>query len=454
MSEHKQLKGGSFRTLGLEAQLMYNVPFDCPTPIQRLTLPLILESRSIMGIARTGSGKTLCYLVPAVQRAVEGKNVLILLPTKELVLQVKRIFKRLTYKVALKGEVEITTLKELKTDGVDLLIVDEVDRVLEEKSLAAHFAAIIEGYTGQRVYFSATLPDEPLNIKIVQIENKIPETIRHNFFFVPSDSKDAALLSILDRAKKTIIFVATRYGCDYLTEVLAKHNYTARAIYSSMDDDARQINFDAFLSGSVNFLVVTDVAARGIDIPHLDVSVSYDLSDEKTFVHRVGRIRGMGTQYSFVTYSDVFHFFNIQETHLPDVEIGLIPQDVLDRYDFSDLSHLKFSAMRGYQRCLDFRRKVVVPDNYKERIDRFTLHSRYTKRDTLALQLRQLRAKPVKETGAKAQTASFKDQNYIPYAKKELETHASAFGKMKDDYIRESTKNRSAPRPRRSHKSK
>lgn len=436
MTEYKTLKGGSFKTLELHAQLFYNIPFSNPTPIQRKTIPLIMENRSIMGIARTGSGKTLCYLLPAVQMAMEGKNTLILLPTKELVLQVKRICKSLCHKVPLAGRVDITTLRDVNTAGIDMLVVDEVDRVLEERSLAAHFSKISGNFAGQRVYFSATLPNEPLGMKIVQIESKIPENIRHFFLYVPSESKESALLSVLDKSKKTIIFVATRYGADFLLEVLSKYGYDAKAIYNSMDDDARKRNFDLFLSGRVKFLIVTDVAARGIDIPHLDVSVSFDLSDEKTFVHRVGRIRGMGVQYSLVTYSDVFHFFNIKETHLPDAEIGLIPQDVLDRYNVAELDHLKAAAMRGYQRCLDFRRKVVVPSEFKALIDRFEIHSHYAQRETLASQLKKFRARPAKPV-VNAETLSFKDQFYIPYARKEQRTHSSAFSSYKDDYVNE-----------------
>lgn len=436
MTEYKSMKGGSFKTMGLHQQLFYNIAFDNPTPIQRKTIPLVFENRSIMGIARTGSGKTLCYLLPAVQMAVDGKNTLILLPTKELVLQVKRIYKSLSHKVPLAGKVEITTLKEVDTAGVDMLVVDEIDRILEEKSLAVHFAKISENIACQRVYFSATLPNHPLDIKIVQIESRIPENIRHNFFFVQSECKESALLSVLDRSKKTIIFVATRYGADFLMEVLSKYNFVAKSIYSSIDDDARKTNFDLFLSGKIKFLIVTDVAARGIDIPHLDVSISYDLSDEKTFVHRVGRIRGMGEQYSFVTYSDVFHFFNIRETHLPEAEIGLIPQEILDRYDMSDLQHLKFTAMRGYQRCLDFRSKVTVPSEFKALVENFDIHSNYTKRDTLASQLKRFKARPL-PAAERPSELSFKGQFYIPYAKKEQKTHISAFSVFKDDYVKE-----------------
>jgi len=278
------------------------------------------------------------------------------------------------------------------------------------------------------------LPDNPIDIKTIQIENKIPETISHSFFYVPSESKDAALLSILDKSKKTIIFTATRYSVDFILAIMSKYNYDCRGIYSSMDDDARKVNFNDFAYGSVNFLVVTDVVARGIDIPQLDVSISYDLCDEKTFVHRVGRIRGLGHNYSFVTYSDVFHFFNIKETHLPDVEIGTIPQDFLDKYDFSEFDHLKSTAVRGYQRCLTFRKKVVVPSEFKKKIDSFPIHPRFKLKDTLADQIKKMNARKVVDEIVEVKK-DFRDQFYIPYSPKETITHSSAFGISKDDYV-------------------
>lgn len=436
MTEVRKLKGGSFKTLDLHTQLYHNIPFDNPTPIQRKAIPLIMEKRSVMGIARTGSGKTLCYLVAAIMNATRGENTLILLPTKELVLQVKSVFKMLSYRVPMTGTVQITTLRDMEVNGITLLVVDEIDRVLEEPSLLSFFNKIVDQVSCQRVYFSATLPDSPLDISIVQVENKIPESIKHYFFYVPSESKENALLNVLDREKKTIIFVATRYGVDFLLAVLEKHSYTAKGIYSSMDDDARRANFDEFMSGRVRILVVTDVAARGIDIPHLDVSISFDLSDEKTFVHRVGRVRGMGEQYSFVTYSDVFHFFNIRETHLPDVEIGTIPQDLLDHHNHSGLDHLKFSAVRGYQRCLDFRRKVSVPAKFKVLVDNFGVHSLFGGKETLAGQIKKLRARHLEPVLEKEQV-SFRDQFYIPYSKNEHCTHSSAFAVSRDDYQRE-----------------
>lgn len=435
MTEVKKIKAGSFKTMQLHPQLLKNIPFENPTPIQRKTVPLVMEGRSVMSIARTGSGKTLCYLIPAIMNAINGRNSLILLPTKELVLQVKSIFKLLSNQVPLTGTVTITTLKSMETKGISLLVVDEIDRVLEEPSLNVFFENILENVTCQKVYFSATLPDKPLDIPIVQVESKIPESIQNYFFYVPSESKESALLNILDREKKTIVFVATRYGVEFLLAVLEKFSYKAKGIYSSMDDDARKENFGEFMSGRIKILVVTDVAARGLDIPHLDVSISYDLSDEKTFVHRVGRIRGMGEQYSLVTYSDVFHFFNIKETHLNSVEIGTIPQNLLDKYDLGDLGHLKYLAMRGYQRCLDFRRKVSVPVEFKLLVESFEVHSRFKVRNTLADELKKMKTKKIEVS--KQEEVSFKDQFYIPYSRNERRTHCSAFSVSKDDYLKE-----------------
>lgn len=436
MTEVKSMRGGSFKTMSLHTQLLRNLPFENPTPIQRKTIPLILEKRSLMGIARTGSGKTLCYLIPAIMNAVNNENTIILLPTKELVLQVKSVFKILSHSVPMTGKVTITTLKDLEVKDTTLLVVDEIDRILEEACLNEFFTKITDSVTCQKVYFSATLPDNPIDIPIVQIESKIPESISHFFYYVPTESKESALLNILDREKKTIIFVATRYGVDLLLAVLERYNYTAKGIYSSMDDEARADHFSEFMSGKVKILVVTDVAARGIDIPQLEVSISYDLSDEKTFVHRVGRVRGMGEQHSFVTYSDVFHFFNIKETHLPKVDIGTIPQNILDRYDLSDFDQLKFSAMRGYQRCLDFRRKVSVPIEYKTLVDNFDVHPRFKIKETLADQIKKLNARKI-EISVAPEKKSFKDQFYIPYSKNENKTHCSAFAVGKDDYMRE-----------------
>lgn len=206
-----------------------------------------------------------------------------------------------------------------------------------------------------------------------------------------------------------------------------------------MDDEARKIHFNEFLKGKINILVVTDVAARGIDIPNLDVSISYDLSDEKTFVHRVGRVRGTGDNYSLVTYLDVYHFFNIQETHLPDVEIGTISQERLDNPIFSllsDFERLRQTATRGYKRCLEFRKKVSVPPEYKLKVENFKVHSDFNQGESMASKIKNMRAREIKVKKVDL-GPNFRDQFYIPYSKKEAATHCSSFEVGKDDYVKE-----------------
>lgn len=444
-TELKRVKGGSFRTMNLDSRLYHNIAFENPTPIQRKTIPEILIGRSIVGIGRTGSGKTLCYLIPAVQGAIENKRCLIILPTRELVFQTKRILKMLSRKINLDGRVEITTPNEnTHAKDRDMVVVDEFDRILEERSLRERFERMVEGYEGQRVYFSATLPNEPIKDieTIIRLESQIPEAIEHFFYYVPSESKENALLSVLDRSLKTIIFASTKYGVVLLLEILNDMGFGALGIYSGMDEDARKCHFDAFVEGRTMILIVTDVAARGLDIPHLDVSISYDLCDEKTFVHRVGRVREIGKNISFVTYSDVFHFFNIRETHLPEVEIGLMPQDLLDKFDLSKFRYSKERAARGYQRCLKFRGKVCVPSEFKGAIDQFKIHSRFANKETLADQIKRLRSRKTMKTVDEKATFNdpgkeYKDKYYIPYNLKETITHTSAFGINRDDYVRE-----------------
>lgn len=439
MSENTKIKGGSFKTMALDRHLLRNIPYENPTPIQRKTIPLALERRSFMGIGRTGSGKTLCYLIPAIQRAVGCEKTLIIVPTKELGMQVRRTVKMLTRGMdESRRYIEVSTPGRIRETKVSVLVVDEVDRVLEEPDLRRIFNRVNEELTCQKMFFSATLPDQPLNVRVVEMESKINEAVQHVFFYVPSESKDAALLHVMERGRKTIVFAATRYAVELLVEILNKNNFSCRGIYSSMDEEDRRANFKDFVTSRFNILVVTDVAARGLDIPHLDMVVNYDLCEEKTFVHRVGRVRGMGIQYSFVTYTDVFHFFNIQETYLPGVEIGIIPQEYLDPYDFREFEDLRRVCDRGYQKCLSFRRKVSVPPEYKERIGRFKTHSMFGSRETLLDKLKEMN----KKTGTQdrkevVENKEYRDQLFIPYTRKDSRIYSSVFGVAKDDYIAE-----------------
>ncbi|KAM0672112.1 ATP-dependent RNA helicase ddx54 [Ordospora colligata] len=433
-----KIKGGSFKTMNLDYRLLRNIFHENPTPIQRKTIPMILEKRSLMGIGRTGSGKTLCYLIPAIQRAIDGEKTLVVVPTKELLEQVSKAMKKLARGVMEADQmIEISTPGSIENVDVNMLVVDEIDRILEEPNLRRVFVDLNERLMCQKAFFSATLPNHALDIKIVEIETKINDTIKHMFFYVSSESKEAALLNVLDKFKKTVVFVSTKYGVELLLEILNKNGFESRGIYSSMDDEARAINFRKFNTSRSGVLVVTDVAARGLDIPLLDTVVNYDLCDERTFLHRVGRVRGLGVQYSFVTYTDIFHFFNIQETYLPDVEIGTIPQEHLDGYTLDGFEDLRASASKGYQKCLEFRRKVSVPVEYKDKIMQFKTHSVFEHKEMLVDQLKKMYGEKKKERRENkvVENKEYRDQTFIPYGRRDTRIHTSAFGVAKDDYI-------------------
>lgn len=443
MDYDKKIKGKSFGSMGLDERLLRNIPYSDPTPIQRKTLPLILEKKSLMGVGRTGSGKTLCYLIPAIERAIKKEKTIILVPTRELVTQVKNMIYKLNKQIITKGYIKVTTPRLITDTDIDMLVVDEVDRILEEPGLKEVFDELNERLACQKIFFSATLPDHPLNVRIIQLETKISDTIEHFFFYIPTESKDAALLSVLDRTRKTIIFTATRYAVDFIVELLNEKKIDARGIFSSMDLDARNENFNGFLNMEFNILVVTDIAARGLNIPLLDTVINYDLCDEKTFLHRVGRVRGMGKQYSLINYSDIFHFFNIQETYLPNEEIGTIPQHILDSQQIPTLSFLKGRANRGFDKCLKFRRKVNIPDDYKLKIAQFRTHSMFESKETLLDQLKEKNAKEIRKPKiqVKEKENQYKDQLYVPYARTTSRSHTSAFGIIpKDDHVVEKNK--------------
>ncbi|OQS54269.1 dbp10 [Ecytonucleospora hepatopenaei] len=626
-----KLHGGSFNTLNLHP-LLYSAitaKYNTPTPIQRKTIPKLMLGGSLMAIARTGSGKTLCYLIPAIQHALNNKNTLILCPTKELAKQIQKVLEEIKGKIKINGRIKITTLNSnldlkqvycnsnkvnndminiinnlnngishndsnngisqndsnndiLQNDNfihnerntfnqlvndlnskynlsdintfVDFLVVDEFDRIMEEPSLKNHFDKLTANYSKQRAYFSATLPVDPVKeiSSIVKIESKIPESISHYFYYVATESKEGALLSIISDINKNsintynnnnfsdklnnnnsfsdklnnnnnfsdklnnnnnfsdklnnnnigdklnnnnnfsdklnnnndniIIFTATKYAVDLLCEILNHYGFKTMGIYSGMDDEARQSALDAFVKGKIRYLVVTDVAARGLDIPRVTTAISYDMCDEKTYVHRAGRVRGIGDSISLVTYSDIFQYYNIRETHFKinpyetsktayssiindnnnlndndnsignnyskHGEIGMLPQNMLDRFDLKKFTYARQKAMRGYQKCLQFRGKVSVPSEYKSLVNSIGIHSKYRQKETLADQIKKIRNGNNKNGISKNKYKNifkdnkntsniFKDKFYIPYNKHNTLIHSSAFGINKDDYIAE-----------------
>ena len=386
---------------GLNANLLRAINrkgFSVPTPIQRKAIPLVLERRDVVGMARTGSGKTAAFVIPMIERlkahsARVGARALILSPSRELALQTLKVVKELGKGTDLKTVLLVggDSLEEqfglmaanpdiiiatpgrflhlkvemnLDLSSIRYVVFDEADRLFE-MGFAAQLTEILHALppSRQTLLFSATLPSslvefaraglqEPSLVRL-DAETKVSPDLESAFFSVKGGEKEGALLHILhdvikmplglpegvveedeeqsrkrkrgsDRPSRrekptehsTIIFTATKHHVEYLANLLRHAGFAVSYVYGALDQTARKIQVDNFRRGRANILVVTDVAARGIDIPVLANVINYDFPPQpKVFVHRVGRTARAGQRgwaYALVRESDLPYLLDLQ----------------------------------------------------------------------------------------------------------------------------------------------
>ncbi|KAG8389780.1 hypothetical protein BUALT_Bualt01G0014100 [Buddleja alternifolia] len=358
----KKSKSGGFESLGLSPNVYNGVKkkgYRVPTPIQRKTMPLILSGYDVVAMARTGSGKTAAFLIPMLQKLKHhvpqsGIRALILSPTRDLALQTFKFTKELgrftdlRYSLLVGGDSMESQFEELAqspdciiaTPGrlmhhleeiddmslrsVEYVVFDEAD-CLFSMGFAEQLHRILAqlGENRQTLLFSATLPSalaefakaglrDPQLVRL-DLETKISPDLKLAFFTLRQEEKYAALLYLIreqiSNYQQTLIFVATKYHVEFLYALFREDGITASICYGDMDQDARNIHVSKFRARKTMLLIVTDVAARGIDIPLLDNVVNFDFpSKPKLFVHRVGRAARAGrtgTSFSFVTSEDM-----------------------------------------------------------------------------------------------------------------------------------------------------
>ncbi|NXE38533.1 DDX54 helicase, partial [Ptilorrhoa leucosticta] len=362
----KKKKSGGFQSMGLSYPVFRGIMkkgYKVPTPIQRKTIPAILQGRDVVAMARTGSGKTACFLIPMFERlkapSQAGARALILSPTRELALQTLKFTKELGKFTGLKtalilgGDkmedqfaalhenpdiiiatpgrlVHVAVEMKLKLHTVEYVVFDEADRLFE-MGFAEQLQEIIARLPDchQTMLFSATLPKllvefaragltEPMLIRL-DVESKLSEQLKLAFFHVRGDNKPAVLLHLLRSVVKpqdqTVVFVATKHHTEYLKELLTAQGIRCTHIYSSLDQTARKINIAKFSQGKCPVLLVTDVAARGLDIPMLDNVINFSFpAKAKLFLHRVGRVARAGrsgTAYSLVAPDEMPYVFDL-----------------------------------------------------------------------------------------------------------------------------------------------
>ena len=359
-----------FSTFGLSPSLviqLINNNYEHPYPIQKEAIPAILEGKDVLGIAKTGSGKTASYVLP-ILTTLQGQtrtknrhvNVLVLVPTRELAGQVKDVFQQFgstlpdrVKTIAVFGGVSINTqmqamqnvnvlvatpgrlLELVESNAVHLssisaLVLDEADKMLNlgfKSEMDKIFHLLPKNR--QNLLFSATLSedvntinqvllDNPAVIKIASEENNI-DLINQSAYYIDEDKKGPLLRYLIkhNNMQQVLVFTSSTYKADNVADKLRKNGIDASAIHSKKSQSARTDALRNFKNGSIRVLVATDLLARGIDIEFLPVVINYELPrSPKDYIHRIGRTGRAdtpGDAITIVTPEDEHHFKIIQK---------------------------------------------------------------------------------------------------------------------------------------------
>lgn len=326
---------------------------DSPFPIQEQTIPVALTGQDIIGQARTGTGKTLGFSLPLIQKLGDapgpGVKALVVVPTRELCIQVAEDIElatsnRPTQVVAIYGgkayEGQIAQLEQgaqivvgtpgrlldlmqqrnLSLADVQVVVLDEADKMLD-----LGFLPDVERLfqkippTRQTMLFSATMPgpvltlarrfmSKPLHIRAQDPDETLTQAnIRHIVYRAHALDKDEVIGRILqaEGRGKTIIFTRTKRAAQRLTEELIDRGYGAVSVHGDMSQDARERAMTAFKAGKKDVLIATDVAARGVDVDDVTHVINHTVpEDDKTYLHRVGRTGRAGKTGIAVTFVD------------------------------------------------------------------------------------------------------------------------------------------------------
>lgn len=359
-----------FTSLGLSPALIKALAdqnYTQPYPIQQEAIPAIMKKRDVLGIAQTGSGKTAGYVLPILMN-LQGKtvtknrhvNVLVLVPTRELAMQVSKVFitfggalperiktlavfggvsinpqmmalQGVNILVATPGRLlELIEAKAVHVSDIETLVLDEADKMLnmgfrEEMSLI--FKLLPK--KRQNLLFSATLNDDVTRINqiilqnpvIIKIEQEVDtfDLIEQLGYFVSEENKGPLLRYLIktNDMKQVLIFTSSVYKADNVADKLRKNGVKATAIHSKKSQGARTEALRKFKSGEIPVLVATDLISRGIDIQFLPYVINYELPrSPKDYIHRIGRTgraESPGEAISLISPEEKHHFRIIQK---------------------------------------------------------------------------------------------------------------------------------------------
>jgi ATP-dependent RNA helicase RhlE len=320
--------------------------FKVPTPIQFKAIPIGIEGKDIIGIAQTGTGKTLAFGIPMIQRLAQGPGRgLVLVPTRELALQVDETIQKLGNTLAMRSAVliggasmynQVSALRRnprviiatpgrlidhlgqrtLRLDDIRILVLDEADRMLD-MGFMPQIERIMQYIPSdkQTMLFSATIPEKiikiaatymklPVSVEVAR-SGTVAENIVQELFIIKKEEKSILLAKILDQYRGTVLlFSRTKRGASRITQGLRSMGYNAAEIHSDRSLSQRREALEGFKTGKYRILVATDIAARGIDVIGIELVINYDLPDDaENYVHRIGRTGRAGHEGRAVSFA-------------------------------------------------------------------------------------------------------------------------------------------------------
>lgn len=339
----------SFYGLGIAPgilEALLRLGFKTPTPIQEQSIPIAIEGKDIMGIAQTGTGKTLAFGIPLIQHLLQKDGLgLIIAPTRELSLQIEAALEKIGtplgiriasliggesirrqfFQLKKKPQILVGTpgriidhieQRSISLAGVNVLVLDEADRMLD-MGFAPQLKKIRAALPSSRqtMFFSATMPEEifamaraylklPMRVEIARSGTTVKD-VTQELFFVSQDAKPRLLEKVLQEYRGSVlVFSRTKFSAKKIAAHLRALGHAAAEIHSNRSLNQRREALDGFKRGKYKVLVATDIASRGIDVTNIELVLNYDLpASPEDYVHRIGRTARMGVSGHAISFA-------------------------------------------------------------------------------------------------------------------------------------------------------
>jgi ATP-dependent RNA helicase RhlE len=392
----------SFDGLGIAPKILEildRMSFKHPTPIQHKAIPIGMQGKDIIGVAQTGTGKTLAFAIPIIQQLSQRKErALILAPTRELAIQINDTFKKLAPLFGIKTAVviggmsiniQMSALRKnprviIATPGrlvdhierrtvlladIGVLVLDEADRMLDMGFMPQIERVLkVIPKNRQTMLFSATIPGEVM--KIAAAHMKLPvhvevapsgtaaESIIQELFIVKKGDKKKLLLKLLEQYRgAALVFSRTKIGARKIAKFLRGAGHNAAEIHSDRSLNQRKEALEGFKSGRYRILVATDIAARGIDVIGIELVLNFDIPDDtENYVHRIGRTGRAGHNGRAISFAtpeqggDVRGIEKLIKTALPIAQHPEFPRERFAQYSSSQPQRSQFYNRRNRRR--------------------------------------------------------------------------------------------------------